>query len=126
LQLDPKADSFTIISDPLRLKQIVINMLDNAYKYTHSGEVSFGLTTSGNEFQIFVKDSGIGISPADAERIFERFVQLDSETTNSFGGKGLGLSISRSLAEILGGQIHLESAVHKGTTFYLSLPTKKN
>jgi len=122
LELNLKTDTFPIISDPLRLKQIVINMLDNAYKYTHSGEVSFGLTNLGNDFQIFVKDSGIGISPSDAERIFERFVQLEADNTNSFGGKGLGLSISRSLAEILGGQIHLESAVHKGTVFYLSLP----
>ena len=126
LQLQDNTSTFIIQSDPLRLKQIIINMLDNAHKYTNSGEVSLGLTISGNEFQIFVKDTGIGISPKDADRIFERFVQLDSENTNSFGGKGLGLSISRSLAEMLGGQIHLQSAVHKGTVFYLSLPMKRD
>jgi len=111
-----------IHSDELRVKQILINLLDNACKYINSGQVTFGYNINQDVIRFFVKDTGIGISASDAKRIFERFVQVDDVHAGEFSGKGLGLSISKSLAEMLGGQIHLESAVHQGSTFYLDLP----
>lgn len=113
---------FFIESDSLRLKQIIINLLDNAFKYTISGEVVFGFNVKDKNIRFYVRDTGIGISPEDSTRIFERFVKLEDGHSGLFAGKGLGLSISKSLAEMLGGQIHLESAVLKGSVFYLTIP----
>jgi len=124
LKLDTLHEEFYIETDALRLKQILINLLDNAYKYTNSGEVVFGYNTTDKIIQFYVKDTGVGISSDDSSKIFERFVQLEDKQAGQFSGKGLGLSISKSLAEMLGGQIHLESAKHKGSVFYLNLPLK--
>lgn len=128
LNIQKEQSTFSIESDPLRVKQILINLLDNAFKYTNSGEVSFGYNAIDDYIQFYVKDTGIGVSPSDSSRIFERFVKLEDGHSGHFSGKGLGLSISKSLAEMLGGQIHLESAVHQGSVFYLTLPLqpKKN
>ncbi len=124
LNIPSEKDNLLIESDPLRVKQILINLLDNAFKYTNSGEVIFGYQLVGQLVQFFVKDTGIGISESDSTRIFERFVKLEDGHTGRFSGKGLGLSISKSLAEMLGGQIHLESAVQQGSVFYLNIPVK--
>jgi PAS domain S-box-containing protein len=122
MEISGFSTEFQIKTDPLRLKQILINLLDNAYKYTISGEIVFGFTVVERVIRFYVKDTGIGISPEDATRIFERFVKLEDGHTGLFSGKGLGLSISKSLAEMLGGQIHLESAIHKGSVFFLTIP----
>jgi len=125
LKLSHHQKELLLESDLVRVRQILINLLDNAFKYTNSGEVVFGYTIDEDMMQFYVKDTGIGIHSADAMRIFERFVKLEELHSDQYGGKGLGLSISKSLAEMLGGQIHLESAVHKGSVFYLNLPLKK-
>ncbi len=124
LDIKNSGSEMVIESDELRVRQILTNLLDNACKYTHSGEVIFGYEKKKTMMRFFVKDTGMGISPEDAKRIFERFVRVDETHAGEFSGKGLGLSISKSLAEMLGGQIHLESALHKGTMFYLDIPLK--
>jgi PAS domain S-box-containing protein len=125
LKLSQHQNELLLESDPVRVRQILINLLDNAFKYSNSGEVAFGYTIDEDMIQFYVKDTGIGIHSSDAMRIFERFVKLEELHSDQYGGKGLGLSISKSLAEMLGGQIHLESAVHKGSVFYLNLPLKR-
>jgi PAS domain S-box-containing protein len=126
LLLETQDSEIILVSDELRLRQILINLLDNACKYTNSGEVVYGYELNQTMIRFYVKDTGVGISAKDAKRIFDRFVRVDETRAGEFSGKGLGLSISKSLAEMLGGQIHLESSLHQGTTFYLDLPLKND
>lgn len=116
-----------IVGDQLRVKQILLNLLGNAIKFTATG----GITISGqlreqNDtsvcVQITVRDTGIGISAKALENVFQPFVQEDGSTTRKYGGSGLGLSISRNLAELLGGDITIESAPGKGSSFTVVLP----
>jgi len=113
-------------SDRSKVKQIVVNLLSNALKFTPAGGVT--ITASQNEREktvlIAVSDTGVGIAPADQGRVFEDFRQLDSSPTRGYGGTGLGLSICRRLALMLGGTIDLNSQVGKGSTFGLILPVK--
>ena len=123
-----------ILSDPLRLRQILWNLVNNAIKFTDAGSVALtvrcGETPSdrlagdGARSRIVfdVSDTGIGISPASLTRLFEPFQQADASTTRRFGGTGLGLSISQRLAELLGGSIAAESELGRGARFALSVP----
>jgi PAS domain S-box-containing protein len=116
-----------LCGDPLRLKQILLNLLGNAIKFTRAGRVKLRLQQIGRRpgqvtLRIEVTDTGIGI-PAEAQaRIFEPFTQADSSTTRRFGGSGLGLSIVRRLVGMMGGQMELESAPQRGSTFRITLP----
>jgi signal transduction histidine kinase len=114
----------TIYTDPIRLKQVLNNLVSNALKFTINGNISFGYRMKSQSLEFFVKDSGIGITADQKERIFHRFMQADVSTTRSFGGTGLGLSISKALVEMLGGQIWLESTPGTGSCFYFSIPVK--
>jgi signal transduction histidine kinase/DNA-binding response OmpR family regulator len=118
-------DDSTIVSDRLRLAQIVDNLIGNALKFTSFGSVKFGYKTNGDVVKFFVKDTGIGISPQMHEKIFDGFFQVEMESTRMFSGIGVGLSISKKLVELLGGKIWLESAPKKGTTFYFTIPYTK-
>jgi len=130
LRLDPAAPAF-ILGDPTRLQQILINLLGNAIKFTHRGEVSLSITASGpsvgslpskNSLTFAVEDTGIGISEADQEHLFEAFRQANSSTTRQYGGTGLGLSICKSLVELMDGTLTMQSTPGHGTTFRFSIP----
>jgi len=115
-----------IYSDYSRLEQILSNLLGNALKFTDEGSIEFGYKKSGKDTLLFyVKDTGMGISKFDQERIFERFSQADESMAKKFGGTGLGLSISKSLIEMLGGEIWVESKKNHGSTFYFTLPYRQ-
>ena len=111
-----------VLTDGLRLRQIVLNLLGNAVKFTEAGHIRITYRVTPAETRVVVADSGIGISPARLEAIFQPFTQGEPETAQRFGGTGLGLSISRQLAALLGGQIEVESAPGKGSRFTLVLP----
>ena len=113
--------------DQLRFKQVLLNLLNNAIKFTPSGSIS--ITAGLLEQQQFstlvrveVRDTGIGMSPEVQQRIFEPFTQADSSTTRSYGGTGLGLNICRELARLMGGGITVESSPGQGSSFFLDLP----
>ena len=112
--------------DERRLTQVLLNLVSNAIKFTDSGSVEIGVKAANGEFNIMVRDTGPGISPADQARIFEEFQQVDDSSTRQKGGTGLGLSISRRLVEMHGGRIALESKVGAGSTFSIILPVRVN
>ncbi len=103
--------------DPTRLRQIVINLIGNAVKFTEKGGITLAVATDGDALRFSVTDTGIGIPEDKRTRIFEKFSQADSSTTRKYGGTGLGLSISKRLAEMMGGRMWVESEVGKGSTF---------
>ena len=116
-----------IITDEVRLNQIIMNLMDNAFKFTASGKVRLAYeVTDKNELLFSVQDTGRGIPPEYQERIFERFYQVDISISRGFEGAGLGLPISRGLVESLGGKMWLQSEPGKGTTFYFTIPYVKN
>lgn len=112
-----------VITDPTRLKQILLNLCNNAVKFTEQGSITVAMKVGRPGILEFeVADTGIGISDLEQTRIFSAFDQADNSTTRLFGGTGLGLYISRNLAQLLGGDITLTSTPGVGTTFYLSIP----
>ncbi len=117
--------AYKVLTDPVRLRQILNNLLSNAIKFTHSGFVEFGYNIApSNEIMFFVKDTGIGIPSDKMEIIFKRFLQVDNSKTRLYPGTGLGLAISKRLTELLGGTIWVKSEVGKGSTFYFTIPLK--
>jgi signal transduction histidine kinase/HPt (histidine-containing phosphotransfer) domain-containing protein/ActR/RegA family two-component response regulator len=117
--------------DVLRLRQVLLNLLGNAVKFTARGQVSLGVALLAHttvdkagwvRLRFEVRDSGIGIDPAHQERLFESFTQADSSTTRRFGGTGLGLAISKRLVELMGGQLSVNSTADMGSTFWFELP----
>ncbi|MBL9103239.1 MAG: response regulator [Myxococcales bacterium] len=127
--IDPSCPS-RIISDSTRLRQILINLLGNAVKFTPQGDITVTVSARGaatpesphrHELTFAVKDTGIGIRPDRMDRLFQSFSQLDTSTTRKYGGTGLGLAISKRLAEVLGGTMWAESVVDRGSTFYFTI-----
>ncbi len=112
----------TIHSDQEKIKQIILNLLSNAAKFTQEGKITLSDSKDGDNLCISVTDTGIGISQEAISRIFKEFQQADSSTTRQYGGTGLGLSISRNLAHLLGGELTVESELGKGSTFTLKIP----
>lgn len=111
-----------LVGDPGRLRQIVINLVDNAIKFTAKGDVLVDVKVDAREedtvrLRFFVRDTGIGIAPEDQRLIFESFSQVDSSTSRRFGGTGLGLAISSQLASMMGGRMWVESELNTGSTF---------
>ncbi len=111
-------------TDRQRLSQILKNLLSNAVKFTERGEVALRVAGAGNTISFAVRDTGIGIPESQHGTIFEAFRQADGSTHRRYGGTGLGLTISRDLARLLGGDIKVQSAAGKGSTFTLKLPIK--
>lgn len=111
-----------ILTDKVKLKQILINLITNALKFTDEGLISGGCDIVNNTIRFFVADTGIGIPIEKQEQIFERFIKLDYNQKGNIVGTGLGLSIVKSLVNILGGEISLISASGKGSTFSFSIP----
>jgi CheY-like chemotaxis protein len=118
-----------ILGDQLRFKQIILNLLGNAIKFTAQGSISINLSLEyrledAAVAHISVTDSGIGMAPEQVEKIFGAFTQADSSTTRRYGGSGLGLTICRQLVELMGGSIRVESSPGEGSVFQVSLPFK--
>jgi PAS domain S-box-containing protein len=112
----------SITTDQQRAEQVIKNMLSNAFKFTESGKVQLIIEPDGKMVAIRVRDSGIGMTPEQQQRVFEAFQQADGSTSRKYGGTGLGLTISRELTAKLGGRIGLESEPGKGSVFTLYLP----
>jgi len=118
-------DSLTdvvINSDRLRINQVLINLLDNALKFTESGSIHFGYQIKNNKILCFVKDTGIGVSKEDQLSIFDRFRKVETKSSKLFRGAGLGLAISKHIVLLLGGTIWIESEPGLGSVFYFVIP----
>jgi PAS domain S-box-containing protein len=115
-------DKAILIIDPFRLKQILNNLISNAYKFTEKGSITFGYNIDKENIIFFVEDTGIGIPEDKTEAIFHRFTQADVSFTRRFGGSGLGLAISRGLVELMGGKIWVESKLGYGSKFIFTIP----
>jgi len=126
LELVEESTLEPVEGDELRLKQVMLNLLSNAIKFTEEGQVTvrYGLADQDSLY-VRVEDTGIGMSPQDLGRIFERFHQADGSSTRKAGGTGLGLTITRQLIQMHGGDIHAESEVGHGSTFWFTLPIMK-
>ncbi|MGK7294771.1 MAG: response regulator [Candidatus Wenzhouxiangella sp. M2_3B_020] len=115
-----------IVNDVTRLRQVVLNLISNAAKFTHDGTVRLavsGTVEDGNQWlDIEVGDTGIGMSPEQIQQVFQPFTQADASTTRKYGGTGLGLAISKSYCEMMGGTIEVESEEGKGSTFTVHIP----
>lgn len=127
LELSIAADVPSFVrGDMGRLRQIVLNLLNNAVKFTHAGSVTLAVSHSARSgLAIEVRDTGIGISPKQLGSLFDRFHQADSSIERRFGGTGLGLAISRSLAELMGGSLTATSELEQGSVFTLALPMQE-
>ena len=130
LNTEEVGDPLYLVTDSRKLKQVLINLLRNALKFTEKGYVEFGITeikdADNNYFQFYVKDTGIGIDKKNHEAIFNIFRQVDDTHTRKFGGMGLGLSLAKKTIEILGGKIWVESEPSKGSTFYFTLTVQED
>jgi PAS domain S-box-containing protein len=123
LDLEITGDTgLVVLADPLRLRQILLNLLSNAIKFTDKGAVKVTTSAAGEEVRVDVADTGVGIDPDDLERMFEEFTQARTGRSKSAQGTGLGLPISRRLAELMGGRVEVASKVGVGTTFTVFLP----
>ncbi|MGM0612655.1 MAG: ATP-binding response regulator, partial [Bacteroidota bacterium] len=114
-------DPIFAITDKTRLRQILMNLLGNAVKFTQAGSIEFGYQKVGDHLKFYVQDSGIGIDKNKIEQIFKRFNQLSGSREKNHGGAGLGLSISKACTELLGGTLWVESEYGTGTTFFFTI-----
>jgi signal transduction histidine kinase len=121
LELDAETCRGVFLGDPTRVRQILYNLLSNAVKFTEHGRIDVSALRTEAGVRIRVRDTGIGMPAETAQRMFEKFSQADASTTRRFGGSGLGLSICRELAALMGGSIGAESALGEGSTFTADL-----
>jgi PAS domain S-box-containing protein len=126
VELDPAVPG-RLMGDPLRLRQILINFGDNAVKFADRGEIHVSVRLVGREgdvarVRLAVRDEGIGLSDEQAARLFTDFQQADASTTRKYGGTGLGLSIARRLADLMGGEVGVDSRPGEGATFWCEVP----
>lgn len=128
LRLQPEiaSSSFTIYTDPLRLQQVISNLVDNGLKFTNQGFVEFGYVIDENPsfpmIKFYVKDSGIGLTEEQQKLIFNRFTKIENDNNKLYRGTGLGLVISKNIVNLLGGQIYVESELNQGSTVYFTIP----
>lgn len=113
---------YYVLADPDRLREVITNIFDNAVKYTETGKITLGLTGDNNVVQLRVSDTGHGIPAEDVPHLFEKFYRVDSSSTRTVGGTGLGLFICRKIVELYNGRIWVTSVIDKGSTFYINLP----
>jgi|GEM_PF-476756 len=111
-------------TDPVRLRQVLFNLLSNAAKFTENGNIALKVEPEDDHLRLEVSDDGIGMTPDQTRRIFDSFTQADASISQRFGGTGLGLSVSRGLCQLLGGDITVESQPGKGSRFTVTLPLK--
>ncbi len=112
-----------VVGDPTRIRQIILNLVSNAIKFTENGYVMITVAGIDNQVKVSVKDTGIGINDENKKLIFEKFIQGDATITRKFGGAGLGLSISKQLVDLMNGEIGFESVKDLGSTFWFSFKT---
>jgi signal transduction histidine kinase len=122
LQTSVPADLPRGEGDPVRIHQVLLNLVGNAIKFTESGEVRIGVSSVDGIFRIAVSDTGPGIAEEDKHKVFDEFYQADGSSTRKKGGTGLGLSIARRIMDLHGGRIWVESSPGAGATFRLELP----
>src|SRR5574341_792004 len=115
-------EPLTVMSDPVKVRQVLVNLTGNAAKFTENGSIVFALSLGGRSASVSVIDTGIGIREEHLGRLFTAFSQIEDAKTKRHEGTGLGLLISRNMAELLGGAIAVTSVYGKGTTFTLTLP----
>ncbi|MFP4697962.1 MAG: sensor histidine kinase [Eubacteriales bacterium] len=115
---------YKIYGDPERIEQVIKNIISNAVKYSPDGaEIIIQVFKEDNYINVAIKDTGMGISKDDADRIFDRFYRVDKARSREMGGTGLGLAIAKEIMEYHGGSITVESELGKGTCFYLKFPS---
>ena len=125
VEVDIQKDLPFVMSDPVKVHQIISNLLDNAFKYSPAGsKICVSATREGDHVQVAVADRGAGIPHDLSDKVFERFYQVDQSATRSAGGTGLGLYICRKLADAIGGRVWLESTGPEGSTFAVSVPVR--
>lgn len=125
VDMDPEIPE-ALMGDPLRLSQIFTNLINNATKFTEKGDITLSVkllqrTNNGVKLNFCVKDTGIGMTPEQLSRLFNAFTQADGSTTRKYGGTGLGLVISKSLVELMGGQLQVESTADVGSKFFFTI-----
>ena len=125
------ADDLVVLGDPGRVRQIITNLLTNSIKFTHQGFVKLSVskereTDESIEIRFMVQDTGIGIDEGTRKRLFQPFSQGDASTARKFGGTGLGLTICKSLLELMHGRMQLDSVINQGTTAYFWVPFNKS
>ncbi|MBN2649113.1 MAG: HAMP domain-containing histidine kinase, partial [Prolixibacteraceae bacterium] len=127
LVLGSKVDgSIEITADYEKLRQIFMNLISNAFKYTCQGKIAIGFEMKENQPVFYVKDTGIGIPAGETDKVFERFYRGSNTRKESVPGTGLGLSIVKELIELLGGEIWIESEIGKGSTFFFTVGSTKS
>jgi signal transduction histidine kinase len=114
----------SVATDARRLRQVLLNLLGNACKFTEHGEVTLGAAIAGAELRLWVRDTGVGMTPTQLAKIFEPFVQVDASAERRDQGSGLGLAITRRIVELLGGKISVTSEPGRGSEFTVTLPTR--
>jgi len=125
----PKRNLGALTVDPMRLRQILLNLLSNAFKFTKEGEVRLRArrVADGRDWiELAVSDTGIGMTAEQQAKLFEEFTQADATTAQRFGGTGLGLAITRKLARLMGGDVTVASEIGKGSVFTVRLPGGAN
>ena len=120
--IDVPPDPIQLVTDPRKIRQILVNLLGNATKFTESGGIAVRARVVGENLEMTVSDTGIGIAPENQARIFEPFWQVDNGKTRAVGGTGLGLAVTRELALLLGGDVSVSSRLGAGSTFTVTLP----
>jgi PAS domain S-box-containing protein len=125
LEVQHAADIGWIAADPARLRKLFFHLISNAVKFTHRGQVVARLSASGageaRRLRLEVQDTGVGIEPGVSDAVFQRFTQADSSVTRRYGGPGLGLALTRRLAELMGGTVDFTSALGEGSTFWVEI-----
>lgn len=124
LLIDTTCPGVMLETDRIKLKQILLNLLSNAAKFTTRGEISIIISASDSTFDVTVRDTGVGISEEAQQRIFDSFVQAEDSTSSDYGGTGLGLALCKQLTELLGGEIAVSSTLGEGTSFSISFPAE--
>jgi signal transduction histidine kinase len=122
LSLRTEVPDGVIVTDGGKLRQILLNLLSNAVKFTERGEITLRGRRDQNGVEFYIVDTGIGIARENLQRIFEPFWQVEQSSTRRAGGTGLGLTVSRSLARLLGGDVSVESKIGEGSSFIVRLP----
>jgi signal transduction histidine kinase/ActR/RegA family two-component response regulator len=121
-----KSENFKIYTDPYRLRQIYDKLLSNAIKFTEEGNIEFGVKQNGDDIIFYVKDTGIGIDQEKIKDLFVEFNKIENNSTQLYRGAGIGLALAKQIANLLGGDLWVESTSNKGSTFYFTINWKAN